>query len=376
MKSKFATFIMSIIIILIVSVIGLFGVIIFQEFQKLQTSVKPENFQTVISETPDTIDKNIETPEIITDNPLDNIQDGSSNVGQVDYSDVSVDKYFYNQLEEYSKTIYRAFESNKENMKTGTYKIEFGNSFSDLLDTANGQEELGSYYQAAIEAYTYDNPEIFYLSPNKMYLNIETTTTRSGNTYNVYINNGNQSNYLIDEFASDSQVDSAINAVEEVKNRIFSKRTGNTYADIKMVHDYLVDNLEYDTSISKDNIYNVYGALVHHVAVCEGYARSFKYIMDEMQIPCVLVIGKGTNSQGQIENHAWNYIQLNGVWYAVDTTWDDPVVIGGGTASRESRYKYFLKGSNVFLEDHIPSGQFTEGGKTFNYPNLSSGNYE
>lgn len=376
MKSKFATFIMSIIIILIVSVIGLFGVIIFQEFQKLQTSVKPENFQTVISETPDTIDKNIETPEIITDNPLDNIQDGSSNVGQVDYSDVSVDKYFYNQLEEYSKTIYRAFESNKENMKTGTYKIEFGNSFSDLLDTANGQEELGSYYQAAIEAYTYDNPEIFYLSPNKMYLNIETTTTRSGNTYNVYINNGNQSNYLIDEFASDSQVDSAINAVEEVKNRIFSKRTGNTYADIKMVHDYLVDNLEYDTSISKDNIYNVYGALVNHVAVCEGYARSFKYIMDEMQIPCVLVIGKGTNSQGQIENHAWNYIQLNGVWYAVDTTWDDPVVIGGGTASRESRYKYFLKGSNVFLEDHIPSGQFTEGGKTFNYPNLSSGNYE
>lgn len=376
MKSKFATFIMSIIIILIVSVIGLFGVIIFQEFQKLQTSIKPENFQTVISETPDTIDKNIETPEIITDNPLDNIQDGSSNVGQVDYSDVSVDKYFYNQLEEYSKTIYRAFESNKENMKTGTYKIEFGNSFSDLLDTANGQEELGSYYQAAIEAYTYDNPEIFYLSPNKMYLNIETTTTRSGNTYNVYINNGNQSNYLIDEFSSDSQVDSAINAVEEVKNRIFSKRTGNTYADIKMVHDYLVDNLEYDTSISKDNIYNVYGALVNHVAVCEGYARSFKYIMDEMQIPCVLVIGKGTNSQGQVENHAWNYIQLNGVWYAVDTTWDDPVVIGGGTASRESRYKYFLKGSNVFLEDHIPSGQFTEGGKMFNYPNLSSGNYE
>ena len=376
MKSKFATFIMSIIIILIIGVIGLFGVIIFQEFQEMQTSVEPENFQTVISETPDTIDKNIETPEIITDNPLDNIQGGSSNVGQVDYSDVSVDKYFYNQLEEYSKTIYRAFESNKENMKTGTYKIEFGNSFSDLLDTANGQEQLGSYYQSAIEAYTYDNPEIFYLSPNKMYLNIETTTTRTGNTYNVYINSGNQSNYLIDEFSSKSQVDTAISAIEEVKNRIFSNRTGNTYEDIKMVHDYLVDNLEYDTSISRDNIYNVYGALVNRVAVCEGYARSFKYIMDEMQIPCVLVIGKGRNSQGQIENHAWNYVQLNGVWYAVDTTWDDPVIIGGGTASRESRYKYFLKGSNVFSTDHIPSGQFTEGGKTFNYPNLSSGNYE
>lgn len=376
MKSKFATFIMSIIIILIIGVISLFGLIIFQEIQELQTAVQPENFQTIISDTSDTIDKNIEAPEIITDNALDSIQNIDSNVSQVDYSNVNIDRYFYNQLEEYSKTIYKAFESNKENMKTGTYKIEFGNSFSELLNTANGQEQLGNYYQSAIEAYTYDNPEIFYLSPNKMYLNIETTTTRSGNTYNVYINNGNESNYLVDEFSSKNQVDSAINSITEVKNKILASRTGNTYTDIKMVHDYLVDNLEYDTTIARDNIYNIYGALVNRVAVCEGYARSFKYIMDEMQIPCVLVIGKGTNSQGQIENHAWNYVQLNGVWYAIDTTWDDPVVIGGGTVSRESKYKYFLKGSNIFLSDHIPSGQFTEGGKTFNYPNLSSSNYE
>ena len=60
-----------------------------------------------------------------------------------------------------------------------------------------------------------------------------------------------------------------------------------------MVHDYLVNNVEYDTSISQSNIYDIYGALVNNVAVCEGYARAFKYIMDEMNIPCVLVIGQG-----------------------------------------------------------------------------------
>ena len=62
-------------------------------------------------------------------------------------------------------------------MKIGTHKIELGDTFSDLLSTENGQTRLGEYYQSAIEAYTYDNPDIFYLSPNKMYLNIEKTTS-------------------------------------------------------------------------------------------------------------------------------------------------------------------------------------------------------
>ena len=155
-----------------------------------------------------------------------------------------------------------------------------------------------------------------------------------------------------------------------VRNQIIQNRSGNAYDDIKMVHDYLVENIEYDTSLSQSNIYNVYGALVNGRAVCEGYARSFKYLMDELGIPCTLVIGTGTNSQGQTENHAWNYVQLNGTWYAIDCTWDDPVS-STGYVSQSSRYRYFLKGSNEFLQDHTPSGQFTEGGKVFNYPTLS-----
>jgi len=373
MKSKFATIIMGIIILLIIGVIGIFGMIFYQEIIGLEVATEPENFQTVFSDKTDTVDTNLETPQIIK-NPLEDIQDGNTQISQVDYSNVNVDKYFYNQLEEYSKTFYKAFESNKENLKTGTYKIELGESFSSLLDTANGQEELGKYYQSAIEAYTYDNPDVFYLSPNKMYLNIETTTIRNTNTYNVYINSENESNYLTDEYSSKVQIDNAIEAIQEIKNSVLANRTGNTYHDIKMVHDYLVDNVEYDTSLSKPNIYNLYGALVNRIAVCEGYARAFKYMMDELEIPCVLVIGKGTNSQGQTENHAWNYVQVNGAWYAVDATWDDPVVSGGGRVSEASRYKYFLKGSNSFNQDHIPSGQFTPNGKFFTYPSLSANN--
>ncbi|MGN1297772.1 MAG: transglutaminase domain-containing protein [Clostridia bacterium] len=371
MKSKFPTIIMNIIIILIMCVFILFGYIFFEEFVQLPTSVEPENFQTIISENSNTIDTNIETPQII-ENPLNDIEQSQKNGQKVDYSNVQVDKYFYNQLEDEAKTIYKALEANQENLKTGTYKIELGDTFSSVLSKANGQDELGRYYQSAIEAYTYDNPEVFYLSPNKMYLNIETTTTGNKSIYYVYINSGSESNYLIDEFSSEQQIDEAINKIEKVKQSLVAKKTGDTYQDIKMVHDYLVDNIEYDTTIAKANIYDAYGALINHVAVCEGYARSFKYIMDSMQIPCVLVIGKGTNSEGKTENHAWNYVQVEGTWYAIDTTWDDPVVSGGGKVSNESKYRYFLKGSNNFNRDHIPSGQFTPDGKVFEYPNISS----
>lgn len=377
MRSRLATFIISIVTILIIAVFALFGIIFWQEFKELQAGAEVEGVQTVITEDQNrnTIDQDIKTPEII-ENPFDQIQDsGQSSAVNIDYSNVTVDKYFYNQLEEPSQTIYKAFESNKENMKSGTYRIDLGNSFSNILNQTNGSDLLGQYYQSAIEAYTYDNPEIFYLSPNKMYLNIETTTLGNSVTYNVYINNGNENNYFIDEFSSQVQVENAISQIEQVKNQILQNRSGNTYNDIKMVHDYLVENIEYDTTVSQSNIYNVYGALVNGRAVCEGYARSFKYLMDELGISCTLVIGTGTNSQGQTENHAWNYVQLNGNWYAIDCTWDDPVS-STGYVSQSSRYRYFLKGSNEFLQDHTPSGQFTEGGKVFRYPNISQINFE
>ena len=371
---KITSVILFLIIIGIFSVIIVFSIIAIQEFSGEKEELAfVENSGNVATSEEKTVEDDIEVPAIV-ENPISSIERNNSNTN-TDYSNVQVDKYFYNQLDEKSRIIYRAFESNKEQMKTGTYQIELGTSFSDILSQSNGQELLGEYYQSAIEAYTYDNAEVFYLSPRKMYLNIETTTRGGNSTYNVYINAGNEANYLAEEFSSKEEINQAMAQIEQVKNQILQNKTGNTYDDIKMVHDYLVDSISYDSSLSKENIYNIYGALVNRECVCEGYARAFKYLLDELDIPCVMVIGTGTNSQGETENHAWNYVQLNGNWYAVDSTWDDPVVIGGGSASEESKYKYFLVGREFIDQDHSPSGQFTEGGKVFSYPNLSNTSY-
>lgn len=381
MKDKFTMLIMTFIVIAIFGVIGMFGVIIYNEINETDKSnalSEVAEFKTSSINTNDTVEKNIETPKIIEKNPLDELSKNNieNSENDVNYDNIVVNKYFYNQLESYSKTIYKAFESNKENMKEGTYKINLGTSFSNILSKQNGQEKLGKYYQSAIEAYTYDNPDVFYLSPNKMYLNIETTTKGQNKTYNVYINNGEEANYLNEEFSNKQDINLALEKIEAIRKQIIHNKTGNDYEDIKMVHDYLVENIEYDTSLQEKNIYNIYGALINGKCVCEGYARAFKYLLDGLGIESTMVIGKGINSSGQSENHAWNYVKLENNWYAVDCTWDDPVIIGGGYIGNSSKYRYFLKGKEDMEKDHTTLGNFTQGGKEFEYPTLNNKSYK
>ena len=107
MNSKFASFVMSIVIILIIGALILLGMIFYQEISNTETAAVPENFVGNYTSNENTVDtETIKTPQVVENNPLDDIQSGGS-TANVDYSSVTVDKYFYNQLEEPSKTIYK-----------------------------------------------------------------------------------------------------------------------------------------------------------------------------------------------------------------------------------------------------------------------------
>ena len=77
--------------------------------------------------------------------------------------------------------------------------------------------------------------------------------------------------------------------IEQEKNIVKSKLTGNTYKDIKIIHDYLVNNISYDEDYKSIGTYSIYGALVDKRCVCEGYTRAFKYLADMAGINCVLI---------------------------------------------------------------------------------------
>ena len=367
MKNKITSFIMSFIITIILIIGIIISYLFIKEYQPNSTKDVEEFVSNVILQS----GKKEEQKE----NDFLNVSINNINKTETVQIEKSVSGYFYNQLNSEAKKFYNALEQNKENLKTGNYELDFGNSFSNVLNKENGMDILGNYFQDAIDAYFSDHPEVFYIDVTKLYLNVETTTKGNKTTYDTVVNSGNDANYLNEEFSSKGKIDVALQQLEGIKQYFVENRTENVYENIKLVHDYLINTIDYDTSISKENIYNIYGALIQKECVCEGYAKAFRYLLDGMDIPCVIVTGIATNSEGNTENHAWNYVQLNNEWYAVDVTWDDPVVIGGGNILNSRKYKYFLIGENEFNQSHTFKTKFTEKGMEFNYPDLSKENY-
>ena len=141
---KVTSVILFLVIIGIFAVIIVFFIIALQEFsgenEELAFVENSGNVDTVTNEEK-TVEDDIEVPAIV-ENPISSIEKTTSSTN-TDYSNVQVDKYFYNQLEEKSRIIYRAFESNKEQMKTGTYQIELGTSFSDILSRNQWTRKVG-----------------------------------------------------------------------------------------------------------------------------------------------------------------------------------------------------------------------------------------
>lgn len=66
---------------------------------------------------------------------------------------------------------------------------------------------------------------------------------------------------------------------------------------------------------------------------------------------------------------------MEGKWYAVDVTWDDPIIIGSGKVGDDIRYKYFLKGSNAFYESHREKFDVESEIWELSYPTLETQNY-
>ncbi len=112
-----------------------------------------------------------------------------------------------------------------------------------------------------------------------------------------------------------------------------------------VLHDYLAVNCEYDKeNLDKGKVpdvsYTAYGTLVNRISVCEGYALAYKYLLNQAGIECLMV-------KSEAMNHAWNLIQLNGKYYQVDVTWDDPTwdLIG------RARHKYMFRSDTAFVNN-------------------------
>ena len=283
--------------------------------------------------------------------------------------------FYYEQLDVYGKLIYDELYRHIEDLKTGTYVVNFGTTFNSLLHEEDGVSILENAFQLSVNSLVFDKPEIFYLDITKMYLFTEITTFGVKKTYRISIGPVEGTSYLALPFKNEAEVNSAKAQMDAIIDSVAYEHQGESdYEIIRAIHDYIVENTDYDSSLNHINIYSMYGTYINQLAVCEGYSKAFKYAMDRLNIPCIIACGIGVNQTGNTESHAWNYVRLNNLWYGIDVTWDDPIIIGYGNATRKMRYHYFLVGSNELFQDHHEDGNLV-GDFKFTYPEISPSNF-
>lgn len=113
----------------------------------------------------------------------------------------------------------------------------------------------------------------------------------------------------------------------------------------------IVEDLALSVSYAINDVYNqnAAAALYYKQAQCSGIAGAFKWSMDFLGIPCITVNGTvkdpGTNTQGP---HAWNIVQIDGVFYHVDVT----MMIGANMAKKKPLFYHLINCSDAKLQQN------------------------
>ena len=108
------------------------------------------------------------------------------------------------------------------------------------------------------------------------------------------------------------------------------------YQKVKAIYDYICANVIYDEANQNDSSYTLkftaYAALINGTAVCQGYANLLYRLALELGVDSRLISGDGGGP------HGWNIVELNNLYYNVDSTWD----------AQKTEYDYFLKSDDSF----------------------------
>ena len=122
-----------------------------------------------------------------------------------------------------------------------------------------------------------------------------------------------------------SEYKSSYTASLNTANKFIADLKNSSLSDVNkalLVHDRLVTYCEYALNNSSELKYSMAGPLYLGQAVCSGYSRAYKFMLEQLGIQCTL-------TSSSVLNHEWNIITINGKKYHVDTTWDDPIASDG-----------------------------------------------
>jgi len=140
----------------------------------------------------------------------------------------------------------------------------------------------------------------------------------SFDSINIDIGTDNKITVKVKKVYSNNQIEFINNYINEFINTNINLSMNN-YDKIKAFHDYIINTTKYDENNTFDS-YTAFNLITSGISICGGYSDIMAIYLNALGIK---------NYKITSENHIWNLVELDGVWYHLDATWDDPVTNDG-----------------------------------------------
>jgi hypothetical protein len=127
---------------------------------------------------------------------------------------------------------------------------------------------------------------------------------------------------------SDDKYPSVDSIVRSAVAECNSKTDGSEYAKALWLHDWLLDQLEYDKTLKWSSAES---ALTRGLGTCQSYESAYAKLLTAAGI-------ENSETRDTYDGHTWNAMKLDGQWYQTDCTWDDS---SDNWYSFDQRHLYF-----------------------------------
>lgn len=143
--------------------------------------------------------------------------------------------------------------------------------------------------------------------------------------------------------------------VAQVVSECYTKVNSNDkYAVALWLHDWLVTHAYYDYTFNATYCYAPEGVLLRGTGVCDSYAKAYVLLLQKAGIDAKRLVNY---------DHAWVGAKIEGEWYHIDPTWDDPGDYVGPVSGYEN-HDYFCVPDEVLAIDHDPWTSYNKTGYT------------
>ena len=186
----------------------------------------------------------------------------------------------------------------KFNMETPSYTNPDELAYESVADPSRGE---WTKYTSECESQDYT----FTMMATGTYnFRFHVMDTKAGVTYlrtNTYIQ------------VSSPNYPSVNSIVQNAVTRCNSETNGSDYSKALWLHDWLLEQLDYDNSLKWSSAES---ALTRSSGTCQAYERAYAKLLSAAGI-------ENAETRDTYDGHTWNAMKLDGKWYQVDCTWDD-----------------------------------------------------